>query len=176
VGVIPTIQAMEMAKEANLDLVEVASTERPPVCKIMDFGKFKFLQKQKAKDKTKTHQQKLKEISLRPKTDEHDIDFKSKQIERFIEEGDRVKVTLRFRGRELAHPGLGRQLLEEVADRVKNVAAVERMPLMEGNTMTMILTKAKAAPAPRTAQPEAPGEQPASSEPAGPAASPPRPA
>ena len=95
-------------------------------------------------------------MRLRPKTDEHDVDFKTKRIERFIEEGDKVKVTLRFRGREMAHPNLGRQLLEEVADRVKNVAVVERMPLMEGNTMTMILTKGKQAPAALPArQPEA---------------------
>src|SRR5262245_47935804 len=90
VGVIPTSQAMEMAREAGLDLVEVAATERPPVCKIMDFGKFKFLQKQKAKDKTKTHHQKLKEIRLRPKTGEHDIETKVNQAKKFLEHKDKV--------------------------------------------------------------------------------------
>jgi len=140
-----------------LDLVEVAPTAVPPVARLLDYGRFKYEQEKKDREARKNQKIVLmKEVRLRPKTDEHDIDFKSKQIERFIEEGDRVKVTLRFRGREMAHPGLGRQLLEEVADRVKTVAAVERMPLMEGNTMTMILTKAKATPA--AARPNAPAD------------------
>src|SRR5918911_1693251 len=159
-GVLPTFEALQIARERGLDLVEVAPTAVPPVARLLDYGRFKYEQEKKDREARKNQKIVLmKEIRLRPKTDEHDIDFKAKQIERFIEEGDKVKVTLRFRGREMAHPGLGRQLLEEVADRVKNVAAVERMPLMEGNTMTMILTKAKAAA--RTAgadEPAAPAE------------------
>jgi translation initiation factor IF-3 len=140
----PTAEALQMAREKGLDLVEVAPNAVPPVARLLDYGRFKY--EQEKKDREARKNQKivlLKEVRLRPKTDEHDVDFKSKRIERFIEEGDKVKVTLRFRGREMAHPNLGRQLLEEVADRVKNVAVVERMPLMEGNTMTMILTRGK---------------------------------
>src|SRR5439155_9641573 len=102
-GVVPTSQALELAREANLDLVEVAATERPPVCKIMDFGKFKFTQKQKAKDKTKTHHQKLKEIRLRPKTGDHDIQTKVNQARKFLEHKDKVLVYVVFKGRELQH-------------------------------------------------------------------------
>jgi len=153
----PTADALQLARDKGLDLVEVAPNAVPPVCRLLDYGRFKY--EQEKKDREARKNQKivlLKEVRLRPKTDEHDVDFKSKRIERFIEEGDKVKVTLRFRGREMAHPNLGRQLLEEVADRVKNVAVVERMPLMEGNTMTMILTRGKQAPA--TRPPEEPGE------------------
>lgn len=145
-GILPTADALQLARDRGLDLVEVAPTAVPPVCRLLDYGRFKY--EQEKKDREARKNQKivlLKEVRLRPKTDEHDVDFKVKRIERFIEEGEKVKVTLRFRGREMAHPNLGRQLLEEVADRVKNVAMVERMPLMEGNTMTMILSKGKQA-------------------------------
>ncbi len=146
----PTAEALQLARDKGLDLVEVAPNAVPPVARLLDYGRFKY--EQEKKDREARKNQKivlLKEVRLRPKTDEHDVDFKSKRIERFIEEGDKVKVTLRFRGREMAHPNLGRQLLEEVANRVSNVAVVERMPLMEGNTMTMILTKGKQPAAPR---------------------------
>ena len=143
-GVMPTLEAMRAARERGLDLVEVAPTAVPPVCRMLDYGRYKYEQEKREREARKNQKTVLmKEVRLRPKTDEHDVEFKSKQIERFVEEGDKVKVTLRFRGREMVHPNLGRQLLETVAERVKNVAAVERMPLMEGNTMTMILTKAK---------------------------------
>ena len=158
----PTAEALQMARERGLDLVEVAPNAVPPVARLLDYGRFKY--EQEKKDREARKNQKivlLKEVRLRPKTDEHDVDFKSKRIERFIEEGDKVKVTLRFRGREMAHPNLGRQLLEDVADRVKNVAVVERMPLMEGNTMTMILARGK--------QPAA-GQRPVGDEPDQPAA------
>src|ERR1700732_464375 len=111
-GVVPTAQAMEMAREANLDLVEVAATERPPVCKIMDFGKFKFTQKQKAKEKTKSHQQKLKEIRLRPKTDQHDVETKINQARKFLEHKDKVLVYVLYKGRELQHIEEGKRILE----------------------------------------------------------------
>src|SRR5438309_3708486 len=161
-GIMPTAEALQMARERGLDLVEVAPNAVPPVARLLDYGRFKY--EQEKKDREARKNQKivlLKEVRLRPKTDEHDVDFKTKRIERFIEEGDKVKVTLRFRGREMAHPNLGRQLLEEVADRVKNIAVVERMPLMEGNTMTMILARGK--------QPAA-GQRPAGDEPDQPAA------
>jgi translation initiation factor IF-3 len=139
VGVVPTAQAMEMAREAQLDLVEVAPLEKPPVCKIMDFGKFKFLQKQKAKDKTKTHQQKLKEIRLRPKTDTHDIETKIGQARKFLEHHDRVLVFVVFKGRELQHIEEGKRILTTFRDKVLDVAKIEREPSMEGKRMSMML-------------------------------------
>lgn len=153
-GVLPTVEALQIARDRGVDLVEVAPTAVPPVCRLLDYGRFKYEQEKKEREARKNQRTVLmKEIRLRPKTDEHDLDFKSRTIQRFIEDGDKVKVTLRFRGRELAHPNLGRQLLEEVAERVKEVAMVERMPLMEGNTMTMILSRAKPGGAPATARP-----------------------
>jgi len=139
VGVVPTSQALDMAREANLDLVEVAATERPPVCKIMDFGKFKFLQKQKAKDKTKTHHQKLKEIRLRPKTGDHDIDTKLHQARKFLEHKDRVLVYVVFKGRELQHIEEGRRILGQVLEKLGDVAKVEKAPSMEGKRMSTML-------------------------------------
>jgi translation initiation factor IF-3 len=139
VGVIPTSQAMDMAREANLDLVEVAATERPPVCKIMDFGKFKFLQKQKAKDKTKTHHQRLKEIRLRPKTGEHDIETKVNQAKKFLEHKDKVLVYVLFKGRELQHIEEGKRILQQMLERLLESAKVEKAPGMEGKRMSMML-------------------------------------
>src|SRR5438309_10197405 len=172
-GIMPTAEALQMARERGLDLVEVAPNAVPPVARLLDYGRFKY--EQEKKDREARKNQKivlLKEVRLRPKTDEHDVDFKTKRIERFIEEGDKVKVTLRFRAREMAHPNLGRQLLEEVADRVKNVAVVERMPLMEGNTMTMILTKGKQTP-PVAARPADADDSPEQAAPSSPPAPPP---
>ena len=126
--------------------MEVAPTASPPVCRLLDYGRFKY--EQEKKDREARKNQKiilLKEVRMRPKTDEHDIDFKTKAIHRFIEEGEKVKVTIRFRGREMVHPDLGRHVLEEVLGRLKDVAIVERMPLLEGNSMSMILVKGKPA-------------------------------
>jgi translation initiation factor IF-3 len=139
VGVIPTAQAMEMAREANLDLVEVAATERPPVCKIMDFGKFKFLQKQKAKERTKSHQQKLKEIRLRPKTDQHDVDTKVNQARKFLEHKDKVLVYVLYKGRELQHIEEGKRILEQILEKLGDSCKVEQPPRMEGKRMSTML-------------------------------------
>ncbi len=139
IGVVPTQQALDMAREANLDLVEVAAGERPPVCKIMDFGKFKFTQKQKAKDKTKTHHQKLKEIRLRPKTGEHDVDTKVNQARKFLEHKDRVLVYVVFKGRELQHIDEGRRILTHVIEKLVDVAKIEKSPSMEGKRMSTML-------------------------------------
>jgi translation initiation factor IF-3 len=139
VGVVPTSQAMEMAREANLDLVEVAADARPPVCKIMDFGKFKFLQKQKAKDKTKTHQQKLKEIRLRPKTDEHDVETKINQARRFLEHRDKVLIYVVYKGRELQHIEEGKRVLSHMLEKLVDLAKVEKAPSMEGKRMSTML-------------------------------------
>jgi translation initiation factor IF-3 len=138
-GVVPTAQALEMAREAQLDLVEVAATERPPVCKIMDFGKFKFLQKQKQKDKTKSHQQKLKEIRVRPKTDEHDVETKINQARRFLEHKDKVLVYVVFKGRELQHIDEGRRIMAAILEKLGDLAKIEKNPSMEGKRMTAML-------------------------------------
>jgi translation initiation factor IF-3 len=139
IGVIPTAQALEMAREAQLDLVEVAALEKPPVCKIMDFGKFKFLQKQKQKDKTKTHQQKLKEIRLRPKTDQHDIETKVNQARKFLEHKDKVLVYVVFRGRELQHTEEGKRILTTIVEKLMDMAKIEKAPSMEGKRMSAML-------------------------------------
>jgi translation initiation factor IF-3 len=139
VGVVPTAQALEMARQANLDLVEIAAQERPPVCKIMDFGKYKFLQKQKAKEKTKTHQQKLKEIRLRPKTGDHDVETKINQAKKFLEHKDKVLVYVVFKGREMQHIDEGRRIINHVLEKLVDMAKVEKSPSMEGKRMSAML-------------------------------------
>ncbi len=139
VGVVPTSQALEMAREANLDLVEVAATERPPVCKIMDYGKFKFQQKQKAKEKTKSHHQKLKEIRLRPKTGDHDIETKVNQARKFLEHKDKVLVYVVFKGREMQHVEEGQRIMRHVLEKLGDLAKVEKAPGMEGKRMSAML-------------------------------------
>ena len=138
---LPTFEALRIAQERGLDLVEVAPTAIPPVCRLMDYGRFKYEQTKKEREARKNQKVvELKEVRLTPRTDEHDILAKVKTITRFLDEGDKVKVTIRFRGRELAHPQLGRQVLEEVHRQLANTAVVERPPLMEGRAMFMILS------------------------------------
>jgi translation initiation factor IF-3 len=139
-GVMPTSAAMEAAEEAGLDLVEVSPNSDPPVCKILDYGKFKFQeQKKKAEARKRQKVVEVKEIKLRPNIDIHDYEVKAKAMHRFFEEGDKVKVTLRFRGRELAHPELGMKLMQQVRADFEPVAKVEYEPRMEGKQMIMIL-------------------------------------
>jgi translation initiation factor IF-3 len=139
-GVMPTLEALRIARERNLDLVEVAPTAVPPVCRLMDFGKYKYEQTQKEREARRNQKVALlKEVRLTPKTHEHDLLFKSKMIQHFLEEGDKVKVTVRFKGREMAHPQLGKQALDTIIGHLKDAATLERSPLMEGRTMTMIL-------------------------------------
>ena len=131
---------MELADEAGLDLVEISPNANPPVAKIMDFGKFKYEQQKReseARKKQKTIE--IKEIKFRPNTDTHDYDVKMRNVLKFLEEGDKVKVTLRFRGREMAHLELGRQLLERVAEDITEFGKVENMPKMEGRQMIMMI-------------------------------------
>ena len=139
-GVMPTSSALEAAEEVGLDLVEIVPNSDPPVCKILDYGKFKF-QEQKKKNEARKRQKvvEIKEIKLRPNIDVHDYDVKAKSMHRFFEEGDKVKVTLRFRGREMAHPELGMKLLQKVKADFEPVAKVEYEPRMEGRQMIMIL-------------------------------------
>ncbi|MBO9707786.1 MAG: translation initiation factor IF-3 [Caulobacter sp.] len=139
-GEMPISAALEAAEEAGLDLVEIVPNANPPVCKILDYGKFKF-QEQKKKNEARKRQKivELKEIKLRPNIDVHDYEVKAKSMHRFFEEGDKVKVTLRFRGREMAHPELGMKLLLKVKADFDEVAKVEYEPRMEGRQMIMIL-------------------------------------
>ena len=131
---------MELAEQAGLDLVEISPNANPPVCKIMDFGKFKYEQQKReseARKKQKTIE--VKEVKFRPGTDVHDYDVKMRNVLRFLEAGDKVKITLRFRGREMAHQDLGRDLLERVAEDVKEYGKIENMPKMEGRQMIMMI-------------------------------------
>ena len=139
-GIMPISAALEAADEVGLDLVEISPNSDPPVCKILDYGKFKF-QEQKKKNEARKRQKtvEIKEIKLRPNIDTHDYDVKAKAMHRFFEEGDKVKVTLRFRGREMAHPELGMKLLQQVKADFEPVAKVEYEPRMEGKQMIMIL-------------------------------------
>ena len=140
VGVVTPARAMAMADEAGLDLVEISPTAVPPVCKIMDFGKFKFeQQKREAEARRKQHIIEIKEIKFRPGTDTHDYDVKMRSVLKFLEEGDKVKVTLRFRGREMAHQQLGLELLNRVAADVGEAGKVESMPRLEGRQMVMMI-------------------------------------
>jgi translation initiation factor IF-3 len=139
-GVIATFEALKLAEEAGLDLVEVAPNSSPPVCKILDYGKYKFLEQKKAAEARKNQKiVEVKEIKLRPGIDDHDYDVKMKAMKRFFEDGDKVKVTLRFRGREMAHQDLGAKLLDRVKEEVGPIAKVEQDPKMEGKQMIMIL-------------------------------------
>jgi translation initiation factor IF-3 len=139
-GIMPTASALEAAEEAGLDLVEVSPNSDPPVCKILDYGKYKF-EEQKKKGAARKRQKlvEIKEIKLRPNIDTHDYDVKAKAMHRFFEEGDKVKVTLRFRGGEMRHPELGMKLLQQVKLDFEPVAKVEYEPRMEGRQMIMIL-------------------------------------
>ena len=150
-------QALGIARQKTLDLVEVAPLAQPPVCRIMDFGKYQY-QEQKRTREARKHQKviEVKEIKFRPKVDEHDYQFKKKHIERFLEDGDKVKATVFFRGREIAHPDIGRRILERLIKELVDTAVPESMPRMEGNTMHTIL-------------PHKPGSQPAAPKPAPPA-------
>ena len=144
-GIVPTIEALKMAKERELDLVEVAPTANPPVCKILDYGKYRFEQEKKLRDSKKNQKLlKLKEIRMQPKIGSGDLDFKSKHVQEFLAEGNKVKVTVRFRGRELAHTELGLDVLNEVLKRLGDDYVVEKQPSMEGRFMSMVLNpKAK---------------------------------
>src|SRR6202789_4709733 len=139
-GVVEIAQAQQLADEASLDLVEIVPNAEPPVCKILDYGKFRFLEQKKAAEARKKQKiVEIKEIKLRPGIDEHDYDVKMKAVRRFFEEGDKVKVTLRFRGREMAHQDLGFRLLQRVKTETAPIAKVEAEPLMEGRQMVMVL-------------------------------------
>ena len=139
-GVMTPPEAIQRAQERGLDLVEVAPNARPPVCRIMDYGKYKYEQKKKkAAGKTKAHAASLKEVKIRPRTDDHDLEFKLRNARKFLMEGDKVKVTLMFRGREIVHTRLGRDQLDRVKEMLADIATVENQPRLDGRFMSMIL-------------------------------------
>ncbi len=139
-GAVPIHEALEIALQAGLDLVEIAPNSTPPVCKILDYGKYKFQEQKKAAEARKKQKiVEIKEIKLRPMIDDHDYDVKMRSMRRFFEEGDKVKVTLRFRGREMAHQELGIQLLERVKGDTSTLAKIEQEPKFEGRQMIMVL-------------------------------------
>jgi translation initiation factor IF-3 len=140
IGVVTPSRAMMLAEEAGLDLVEISPNAEPPVCKIMDFGKFKYeQQKREAEARKKQKIIEIKEIKFRPGTDEHDYQVKMRSVLKFLEEGDKVKITLRFRGREMAHQQLGMELLNRVSADVGTTGKVESMPKLEGRQMVMMI-------------------------------------
>lgn len=147
VGIMPLHRALQLARERGLDLVEVAPQAVPPVCRLMDYGKFIYQQAKREKESKRQHKAtELKEVRLRPNIDEHDLDFKTRQIEEFLDEGNKVKVTVFFRGRTILHPELGQRVLTAVAERLRGKAVVEKPSTAEGRTLVMVLS-----PAPRKA-------------------------
>ena len=171
-GVLPTREALAIARSKGLDLIEVAPQAQPPVCKIIDYGKFKYEQSKREKDASKKHKQAdLKGIKMFPHIDQHDFDVKVKSALKFLQDGDKVKVTIAFKGREITHPEFGRQQMEKVIASANEIGAiVEKPPALEGRQMTMILSprgtgaskpKPPAAPAPRPAVSAANGAAPA---------------
>jgi translation initiation factor IF-3 len=146
-GIMPILQARELAKKANLDLVEVAPTSVPPVCRLLDYGKFKYEQ-QKKEQQARRNQKVLqqREIRLRPKIGEHDFNAKARIARKLLADGAKVKVTLLFRGREITHPDLGWKVLQRMAEKLSDVATPERQPVMEGRRMDIIMAPAAARP------------------------------
>jgi translation initiation factor IF-3 len=143
-GILGLNEALALAAERGLDLVEVSPNAAPPVCRIMDYGKYKYqASKRAAEAKKKTARVELKEVKMRPKTEEHDFNFKLKNVQRFLEDGNKVKVTIMFRGREVTHPEYGRHLLEKVAAEIKEIALIESPPRMAGRFMTMVVAPLK---------------------------------
>ena len=177
-GVVPTQRALAHAQDLGYDLVEIAPNSQPPVARILDFGKYRYAEQQKAKEAKKRQRSVTwKEIRITPKIDDHDIETKIKSAAKFLDEGDKLKVTVRFRGRELAHPDRGRVLLLQVADRLKDHGIVERMPLLEGRSMIMVMNPVRrdaqgqpAPAAPPAAAPAASTAGAAAARPATPAA------
>lgn len=159
-GVMPPLRALDIARDRNLDLVEVSPNANPPVCKLMDYGRFKYEQAKKENEARKNQKTiTLKDIRLSPRTDEHDVDVKTRKILEFLAEGDRVRVSVKFRGAEMRHPDIGRKLLDGIAEVLKGIGVIERSPVMEGKMMSMIVSRApgweppkKQAPAPAPAK------------------------
>jgi len=148
IGIKPLPEALAIARDLDLDLVEVAAQANPPVCRVMDYGKYKYEAAQKAKEsRRKTSNISIKEMKYRPKISRGDFDTKTRKVEKFLADGHKVKVTLTFRGREMHHPELGKKILDEVVDKVHHLGRVETTPRMDGRNMTMVLAPDKRAQA-----------------------------
>jgi translation initiation factor IF-3 len=140
-GIVALRFALELARDKGLDLIEVAPHAAPPVCKIMDYGKFKYEQsKRESEARKKSRATELKTVRMEPQIDEHDFQFKLRSVQKFLKEGDKVKISVMFRGRSITHPEFGKRLLEQVVQQCADMAAVERPPAFEGRTMTLILS------------------------------------
>lgn len=149
IGIVPTPRALEMAAERGLDLVEVAPNAAPPVCKLLDFGRFKYEQSKHDRENRKNqHVVELKELRLRPKTDEHDIEVRARAARKFLEEGHKVKLLVRFRGRENAHPEVAAKQIDRIIGKLNDIAVVERPPILEGRAMLAILARSGSAAKP----------------------------
>jgi translation initiation factor IF-3 len=176
-GVVPTMQAMEMARQKDLDLVEVAANAMPPVCKLMDYGRAKYEQTKKEREAKKhQHAVELKELRLRPGTDDHDVDVRARSARRFIEEGHKVRLLVRFRGREAAHPEIARGQIDRIVKSLQDIAVVEQGPMMEGRAMFAVLARSRAAAAAAAERERAREQRPAAAAPATPASAAPAPA
>ncbi len=139
-GIVQTFEALQMARDAGLDLVEIAPQAQPPVCKLLDYGKYKFELEKKIRESRKHQKQvRIKEIRMQPKIDGHDLEFKTRHIQEFLDEGDKVKVTVRFRGRELAHTELGKDVLDRILQMLGDTFLLEKPAQMEGRTMSLLL-------------------------------------
>jgi translation initiation factor IF-3 len=156
IGVMPLEEAIRRAEEAGLDLIEVAATAEPPVCRIADLGKFKFEQDKRARDAKKNqHISEVKEVRIRPRTDDHDLQVRVRAARRFLEEGHKVKVEVRFRGREATHPEVARDQIARIAQGVADIAVVERAPSLEGRSMFAILARGRTGQMAQSGQPAA---------------------
>src|SRR5579883_1002747 len=156
IGVMPPARALDIARERNLDLVEVSPNAIPPVCKLMDYGRFKYEQAKKENEARKNQKTiTLKEIRIHPRTHEHDVEVKTRKIREFLADGDKVRVSVQFRGPDMRHPDIGRKLLDGIAEELKGMATIERSPVMEGRMMSMIVSRAPGWEPPKK-QPAAP--------------------
>jgi translation initiation factor IF-3 len=165
VGIVSTREALNIAEERNLDLVEVAPNANPPVCRLMDYGKFRYEQSKKEREARKHQKQtELKELRLKPKTDTHDLEVKANQARRFLLAGDKVKFTVRFRGREMAHTNIGREILDFLLENLRDVGVVEQKPMLEGRAISVVLapnstkTSSKSSKKPRKPQDDTAGQ------------------
>ncbi|GCE12052.1 translation initiation factor IF-3 [Tengunoibacter tsumagoiensis] len=142
-GVMPPMRALDIARERDLDLVEISPNAMPPVCKLMNYGRFKYEQAKKENEARKNQKTiTLKEIRMRPRTDDHDVEVKTRKIQEFLADGDKVRVSVQFRGPDMRHPDIGRKLLDGIAEDLKGIATIERSPIMEGRMMSMIVSRA----------------------------------
>jgi len=156
IGVMAPMRALDIARDRNLDLVEISPNAIPPVCKIMDYGRHKYEQAKKENEARKNQKTiTLKEIRMRPRTDDHDVEVKTRKIQEFLADGDKVRVSVQFRGAEMRHPDLGRKLLDEIAEDLKGAATIERSPMMEGRMMSMIVSRAPGWEPPKKQTPPA---------------------